>query len=127
MATKAKITFNPALVSGDMAREAFGETMLLLGVEFTKAISSPIWGWVDGSTRDIVDTGRLRDSQSLPDEEKPGQWMFAWNVEYAAAVHEGATMRNGNKLPARPWTQYAIDNFDISEVFSKLMMSKAGS
>jgi hypothetical protein len=27
-----------------------------------------------------------------------------WSADYATAVHEGARLRNGTILPARPWT-----------------------
>ena len=56
-----------------------------------------------GSPRNIVDIGSLRQSfhYSSPD---PFTLEAVWSADYATAVHEGARLRNGTILPARPWT-----------------------
>ena len=54
--------------------------------------------------RDIVDTGRLRASQTRtvnPD----GSVTFTWPVEYATQVHEGGVSPEGLRFPGRPWTR----------------------
>ena len=37
---------------------------------------------------------------------------------YAAAVHNGARLRNGGEIPARPWTDYALEQTDLPEVYA---------
>lgn len=105
--------------------QAFTEAMELLGRKFTEAITSPVWRWDDGSTRDIVDKGQLRDSQELV-YPKRHVAEFQWNVEYAAAVHEGARLKNGTQLPSRRWTEYAFNNFDVLEVLAVLFEHYSG-
>ena len=36
--------------------------------------------------------------------------VYTWGVPYAAAQHEGATLRNGGTIPPRPWTEYPLEN-----------------
>jgi hypothetical protein len=56
-----------------------------------------------GSPRNIVDRGTLRQSgtYTFPDAFS---MEARWSANYATAVHEGARLRNGTILPARPWT-----------------------
>lgn len=35
-----------------------------------------------------------------------------WSAEHAAIAHEGATLRNGTELPARPWVDHTRREFD---------------
>ncbi|MGB3208701.1 MAG: hypothetical protein WBB28_27240 [Crinalium sp.] len=42
---------------------------------------------------------------------------FSWNVPYAVQVHEGAVLKSGTELPARPWTREAIARTDLTKVF----------
>lgn len=91
-----------------------------LSAEYTKEISSDKWPWVDGSTRDIVDTGRLRASQTVR-EVSPQKYEFSWPVEYAAQVHEGAKLKGGGEWPARPWTRSALENFDSKSYFEDIL------
>ena len=101
--------------------QAFEEAMFLLGREMTKAISDNIWQWPNPpSPRNIVDTGRLRGSQQLT-FPTPGTALFAWPVDYALFVHEGYTMKNGATFPGRPWTQVALQDFDVSRTMSQLL------
>jgi hypothetical protein len=91
-----------------------------LSAEYTNEISSEKWNWVDGQKRDIVDTGRLRSSQTvrrLSDTE----YEFSWPVEYAAQVHEGAKLKGGGEWPARPWTRTALENVDAKSYFETIL------
>jgi len=54
--------------------------------------------------RDIVDTGRLRASQTRT-VNSDGSVTFTWPVEYAAEVHEGGVAISGQRFPGRPWTK----------------------
>ena len=45
--------------------------------------------------------------------------VYEWGVDYAAANHNGATLRNGGTITARPWTEYAREEIvDLLEAFS---------
>lgn len=68
-------TFAKLYAQYNDADQALRETALILGAKFSELISSPSWdyprstkrksGEVAGSPRNIVDTGRLRASQTL--------------------------------------------------------------
>lgn len=104
--------------------QAFIDTGHTAGRQFTKALSSNIWAWPRGENpRDVVDTGRLRASQT---EEFKGRqpdgtyrFEFSWPVDYAAPVHQGAVFRDGSSMPARPWTKVALQQWDAQRHFSR--------
>jgi hypothetical protein len=105
--------------------KAFQESMLLLEREFTASITSTKWQWPTGdSPRDIVDQGRLRDSQELSFVNNGAN--FTWSTNYAAAVHEGIVFKNGTTLPPRRWTEDGLNNFQVQIVFSKLFEQYSG-
>ena len=91
-----------------------------LSAEYTSEISSDKWDWVDGSTRDIVDTGRLRASQTVR-RVSDTEFKFSWPVEYAAQVHEGTKLKGGGEWPARPWTRTALENVDAKSYFETIL------
>mgnify|MGYP003335152253 FL=1 len=91
-----------------------------LSAEYTSEISSDKWDWVDGSTRDIVDTGRLRASQTVR-RVSDTEFEFSWPVEYAAQVHEGTKLKGGGEWPARPWTRTALENVDAKSYFETIL------
>ena len=81
------IEINSDRIEAEIAR-AFNSAMFALGVKFTEEISLNKWEWkTSPSPRDIVDTGRLRASQSL-EFESPTEAVFNWATEYAVYVHE---------------------------------------
>ena len=99
-------------IEEEIAR-AFKSAMFALGVKFTEEISLNKWNWITPpSPRDIVDTGRLRASQSL-EFESPTEAIFNWATDYALYVHEGVQFRNGTRTRARRWTESALNNFDL--------------
>ena len=78
----------------------------LLKAKLDEAISSS-WGWIEGS-RDIIDTGELRNSLSLTLSDSTVN--ISYDSEHAAVVHNGGYIQpygNPNAdsvyLPARPW------------------------
>ena len=105
-------------------KRAFIELQPELVKRFTGEVVAEKWTWPrPPSPRDIVDTGRLRDSLNNPSQTGPrtppveeigGRLvaMHIWHVPYAVFVHEGYTLRNGFVGPARPWTETAIKSFD---------------
>lgn len=91
-----------------------------LSAEYTREISSAKWKWIDGSYRDIVDTGRLRASQTVR-KVSDTKYEFSWPVEYATQVHEGAKLKGGGEWPARPWTRTALENVDPKSYFETIL------
>ena len=91
-----------------------------LSAEYTSEISSEKWEWVDGQQRDIVDTGRLRASQTVR-QVSDTKYEFNWPVEYAAQVHEGTKLKGGGEWPARPWTRTALENVDSKSFFESIL------
>ena len=76
-----------------------------LDARFTQEISSVKWDYpTPPKVRDIVDTGRLRASQTRT-VNADGSVTFTWPVEYATQVHEGGVGLNGERFPGRPWTR----------------------
>lgn len=43
--------------------------------------------------------------------------VYRWTAEYSAAVHEGYQRQDGTEAPARPWTDYALQQADVAEIF----------
>lgn len=78
---------------------------LWLDQRFTEEISAVKWEYpTPPQVRDIVDTGRLRASQTR--QEVPGGIVFTWPVDYAQQVHDGGvSVRTRQPFPGRPWTQ----------------------
>lgn len=91
-----------------------------MSAEYTSEISSSKWEWVDGQMRDIVDTGRLRASQTVR-QVSPTQYEVSWPVEYATQVHEGAKLKGGGEWPARPWTETALENVNAKSFFESIL------
>jgi hypothetical protein len=83
---------------------AMAELTNWLDRRFREEITSPEWDFPTPPTvRDIVNTGRLRDSQEHTTSPEDGI-RFTWSAPYAAQVHEGGVGLNGQRFPGRPWT-----------------------
>ena len=108
-------------------RKAFAEVVPDLDREFTVKIQAPEYSWPRvtlrknkteaGKVRDIVDLGDLMRSQQ---NQKINNftWQWKWTADYAAVVHNGATMKSGSKYPARPWTKRAELSIDPAKIIS---------
>lgn len=98
---------------------AMRDLSLHLDARFTQEISAVKWDFpTPPKVRDIVDTGRLRASQTRsinPD----GSFSFTWPVEYATQVHEGGVGLNGLRFPGRPWTK--APTAELPQVFGQLL------
>lgn len=117
MATPKKLDTS---VFSKAVAKATQELVNRLSAEYTSEISSDKWDWVDGQTRDIVDTGRLRASQTVR-RVSDTEFEFSWPVEYAAQVHEGTKLKGGGEWPARPWTRTALENVDAKSYFETIL------
>lgn len=89
--------------------KALRQTSLYLDARFTEEISAVKWDFpTPPQVRDIVDTGRLRASQTR-EQQSDGSVTFTWPVEYATEVHEGGVGLNGQRFPGRPWTKAPLE------------------
>lgn len=76
-----------------------------------------------GIKGDIVDTGRLRDSQKileLTSTEDRDEWLVEWNPinpetgeAYALKVWSGFTSFSGRWIPGRDWPGRAAEQIDL--------------
>ena len=83
---------------------AVRQLALYLDQRFTEEISTVKWEYpTPPQVRDIVDTGRLRATQTRQVTEEG--IVFTWPVEYAQQVHDGGvSTRTRKPFPGRPWT-----------------------
>lgn len=89
---------------------ALRQSTIWLDQQFTAEISAVKWAFpTPPQVRDIVDTGRLRASQTR--EERVDGVSFTWPVPYAMQVHEGGVTFNGLAFPGRPWTQEPLRKY----------------
>lgn len=89
--------------------KALRQTALYLDTRFTEEISAVKWDFpTPPQVRDIVDTGRLRASQTR-EQQPDGSVTFTWPVEYATEVHEGGVGLNGQRFPGRAWTKAPLE------------------
>ena len=97
----------------DQANVAVAVAMRQLGTwldqRFTEEISAVKWEYpTPPQVRDIVDTGRLRATQTRQDT--PEGVIFTWPVEYAQQVHDGGvSTRTRQPFPGRPWTKAPLE------------------
>ena len=98
------------------------------------------WGWPGttirrngeeaGTTRNIVDLGGLLASQkreSLGEDKTAFVWTGAdedgAEKAYALEVHDGYSPKAGGRLPARPFTDHAIQQ--LPDIVDKLLAREA--
>lgn len=93
----------------EAVNKALKRTALYLDARFTEEISAVKWDFPSPpQVRDIVDTGRLRASQTR-EQQSDGSVTFTWPLEYATEVHEGGVGLNGQRFPGRPWTKAPLE------------------
>ena len=77
-----------------------------------EAMESKVWAWTQG-TRDIIDTGALRDSGKVVVENF--DIVISYGEEYAAIVHFSGYVKSGGETgtdiyyPARPWVTATLE------------------
>lgn len=92
-----------------------------LDARFTQEISAVKWPYpTPPAVRDIVDTGRLRASQTRV-VNADGSITFSWPIEYANQVHEGGVATTGLRFPGRPWTKAPLE--EAPAKFGELLRS----
>lgn len=102
----ARLSLNAALKAA--MKQAMVKTTARLDTRFREEFDSVEWKYpTEPKVRDIVDSGRLRDSQRF-DISPEGVATFTWSTPYAAQVHEGGVTTDGVRFPGRPWTRDPI-------------------
>lgn len=118
-------------------QKALEETVEKLDDQFKKEIKSATWLWETnggaertirkngrtvGEPRDIVDLGKLLDSQTPPKQTSKYSFLIKWKVDYSAIVHDGGVLKNGKgTYPARPWTKTAEDKVKPLGYFADIL------
>jgi hypothetical protein len=106
------------------AVSAFQDAARILDRRINMAITDPIWNWPNSpSPRDIVDTGQLRQSQQPVQFTTPTTAVYRNSAEYALAVHEGYTTREGFTGPPRRFMVEPLEAFDFPSAFASLYRS----
>ncbi len=105
-------------------REAVTELSTWLSTRFREEISADKWEFPTPPTvRDVVDTGRLRDSQTSTVSPE-GEIRFAWTAPYAPQVHEGGVGLDGQRFPGRPWTRAPLAEMPLK--FAEILARRLG-
>lgn len=122
MARKPKPLADQADVAVAVAMRQLG---LWLDQRFTEEISAVKWEYpTPPQVRDIVDTGRLRATQTRQDT--PEGVIFTWPVEYAQQVHDGGvSTRTRQPFPGRPWTKLPLEQAE--EKFGEFLRNATGA
>lgn len=98
-------------------KQAMKGTAERLDRRFREEIESEEWKFpTPPKVRDIVDTGRLRDSQ-VSEVTPDGVYEVRWTAPYAPQVHEGGVTTGGKRFPGRPWTRDPIA--ELPQIFSE--------
>lgn len=124
----------------DKARIAYKETLMIIANDLSaaldEAMESSVWTWND-ETRDIIDTGALRDSARVVVDGDNIE--ISYSEDYAAIVHFGGYVTSGFNpdiqiyYPARPWVEavllggYPVEQFDFGAEFTEVFISRLGS
>lgn len=107
------------------ARRATQVVMGELSAAFQQSFTAVAWSWprptvrsngaIVGSPRNIIDTANLRQSHSWQ-LTGPFQATYLWSAEHATAAFNGAVLRNGTILPARPLQRAVMGLESVSNV-----------
>jgi len=92
------------------------------------AMDAEVWQWID-DTRDIIDTGALKNSGRVTYNRSSRSLSILYAEEYAGIVHYGGYIKSGYNAdvqiyyPARPWIESTIrgengiQKFPIGEIY----------
>jgi hypothetical protein len=96
-----------------MLDKAFAGVARDLKKALDDAMESPVWKWSSGGSRDIVDTGSLKDSGSVIIDRNGVS--VSYSSPYAGIVHDGGYIQpygNPNARPVyypkRPWIRATL-------------------
>lgn len=133
--------FNAAEQFPDAATRALKKSLMIIANDLAATLEEnmdlPVWNF-NGDTRDIVDTGNLRDSGTVTIDGT--DIVISYDEEYAAIVHYGGYVKSGFNpdiqiyYPGRPWIEATltgdgpVPGFDfqkaLEENFTKFMIDE---
>lgn len=124
-----KVTINISKIE-KAARDAQFATAQAIHAESLNVIRTPgmfpAYPNDDGSnTRDIVDTGRLRDRNMPPVRVSPEKVMLRNDAvsetgfAYPPLVYHGYKTKEGKQIPPRPWWLKAANIIDVDKTFTE--------
>jgi hypothetical protein len=109
--------------------EAFGNFAKGQDAAYKAAIADNIFSWPNrtrrdngelaGTTRNIVDSGEFRDSQSVQIDAFSA--VYTWDADHAAYIFYGYTTGSGDKRPPRNWIKASHRESDPTEAFGREM------
>ena len=70
-----------------------------------QAMEANVWTWIS-DTRNIIDTAALKESLTI--RMNGFGLIVSYSMPYAAIVHYGGIMKNGQVYPARPWAESVL-------------------
>lgn len=120
-----------------LAIESFGEMVGEFAQEINFQIEDTKWTWpretvrkngtVVGSPRDIVDIGELKNSQFIENVSDVYK-VIGYTADHAALVHEGYQIERNDgtvtDVPARPFIDTAIEDYNPIEAYSEILKGK---
>lgn len=120
-----------------LAIESFDEMVGEFAQEINFQVEDSKWNWpretvrkngtVVGSPRDIVDTGELKNSQFIEDVSDTHK-VIGYTAVHAALVHEGYQIERNDgtvtDVPARPFIDTAIEDYNPIEAYSEILKGK---
>lgn len=86
------------------------------------AMEADVWEWIS-DTRDIIDTGALKNSGKVIYSKSDDSVQISYEEEYAAIVHFGGMIRSGYNpevqilYPARPWITATLEGGSVVPKF----------
>lgn len=102
MTPKITITIDQAAISDQIAA-----ALRVTAAKFTAALNS--------ATSEIADL-----KQSTTVTNKGMSYLFEWESTgdlTAVQIHDGAVMKNGDRVPAKKWTETAQESIDLAAEF----------
>ena len=120
-----------------LAIESFDEMVGEFAQEINFQIEDTKWPWPRetvrqngskvGSPRDIVDKGDLKNSQFIEDVSDVYK-VVGYTADHAPLVHEGYQIERNDgtvtDVPARPFIDTAIEDYNPIEAYSEILKEK---
>lgn len=112
-----RITLNTKAITRP-ATQAFVQYTRILYNQFTEEFADSKWTWpretrrmngeIAGQVRNIIDTGKLLNSQKLSYKYGETTAVYSWDTPYAMAVLKGFRTSRGREYRGRDWVGWGI-------------------
>lgn len=112
------------------AEPALKRTVERLGTAIQAGFNDPSYAWpgvtkrrsgeLAGTTRNVIDLGSLKGSQTAPVKVGRGHYRISWEGDHAAAVFLGAVFKKRRgSLPARNVPLNVLREFNFAKAFAQ--------